>query len=205
MDFEGLPSDIIRHELLPKMKTEALLSFRQTSKNHKLLADLELKKRIQERTLFTGKEGIHNLYNLARKYPHIKYLVIEQLTKNPNVINIAAGYITNLLDDQIQLNVDEKVYTLTKSGLYGLLLGFYLSNTLEQHNIRLYGIPINSRNVQFFFDKGTITTRRYSAVRGTERYVFSDLSFLSNLNVSNIKPNRVFDHRMGQIINPSYE
>lgn len=196
MSLDTLPRDIMIHEILPKLEMKDLFNIAKIFPNIKYNVINEALRRVKDDIPFridTGFLLIDWDQNWLRKHPTFRWVHIHDIITN----------IHNILDDIIQIQIDNKKYSVTKSGLYGLLLGLLLSNTLSQHIVKLHNIVIDNSNIRFFLYNHSDQTY-YIEIKKT-RYFFDDLSFISNLNVSDIKPdnNKVY-HRHYTVGQPSF-
>lgn len=196
MSLDTLPRDVVIHEILPKMGIKELFNTGQIFPNIKYRVIEEMLKRVKFKAPFISKIQ-YPILNWDKNLATFSY---GKLNLTLEIIDRVTEYVHYLLDDVIQVQVDNKTYSVTKSGLYGLLLGLLLSDTLLQHVVTLHNIIIDISNVRFFLYNHS--NQKYYIEINKTRYFFDDLSFISNLNLSDIKPdeNKVYNrgHTLGR-------
>lgn len=154
-------------------------------------------------------EQINTALNMGLRVENVSPLVdweLKYLKNKPAIFTLdlrkVIKYINDLLDDIITLQVDDKTYSLSKSGFIGFLLGLCVSDMLSKHTVKLHNIAINNLNVVFFLYNEP--QKWYIRLNGS-RYYFSDTDFISNLKVSNVKPDKNEFYRRGGLYGEYYE
>lgn len=124
--------------------------------------------------------------------------------------------LRSLVGNEIELEIDGTKTILSKDGAAGLFVGLYQTDQFQSHNIKLGHILIDEIDAVILFFPFPDVKMRYiiqlpnkkislKNMSMFEMYNFDSLDFLSNLKISGVMVNQIFDRKTGQWINAVYQ
>lgn len=205
----------VKEELDKRIAAGIDLSKDDLEKLSKLGKDPRFKYSVINEILRRLRANEYGTLELLAIFPSIGYQNIFIISKIYKIYS-AVATLRSLLDNPIELEIDGVKTILSHDGAFGLFLGLYQTDTFQNHTIKLGDILIDKVNaIVLFFpypDKQSnyqieLPNKEMTKTNKSlnKKYSFNSFDFLSNLKISGIIVNKVFDRKKDEWIKAVYQ